>query len=146
MRFLFTWKFAKNNGSFLELLDYTPNNTIQKKIISGGDKSEKLYSTWGFHILAAAAAPSATSAPKPSFPGPGAARVGAPAGASPAVAAPLWVRPEAVLNLVRLRLALGYRFGSWDPGFAPNRFGRLGRCRVCCWRSSRRSRFCLYVS
>jgi hypothetical protein len=63
-------------------------------------------------VTAATAAPSATSAPKPPFPGPGAARVGAPAGASSAVAAPLRVRPEAVLILVSLRLALGYRFGS----------------------------------
>jgi hypothetical protein len=77
-------------------------------------KKRKIYiSLVGFTLVAAAtAAPTATSAPKPSFPGPGATRVGAPAGASTAVAAPLWVRPEPVLLLVSLRLALGYRFGS----------------------------------
>ncbi len=54
----------------------------------------------------------AASAPKPPFPGPGAAHVGAPVEASSTVAAPLRVGPEAVLVLVSLRLALGYRFGS----------------------------------
>ncbi len=80
----------------------------------GWREKRKIYISLVDFTLAAAAtaAPSATSAPKPPFPGPGAARVGAPAGASPAVAAPLWVRPEAVLILVSLRLALGYRFGS----------------------------------
>ncbi len=82
-----------------------------------GDKGKREYiSRVDFILVAAAmAAPSATSAPsapKPPFPGPGAARVGAPAGASSAVAAPLRVRPEAVLILVSLHLALGYRFGS----------------------------------
>ena len=63
-------------------------------------------------VTAPAAAPSAASAPEAPFPGPGAAQVGAPVGASSAVAAPLRVGPEAVLVLVSLRLALGYRFGS----------------------------------
>jgi hypothetical protein len=62
-------------------------------------------------VMAPAAAPSAASAPKPPFPGPGAAQVGAPVGASSAVAALLWVGPEAVLVVGSLRLALGYRFG-----------------------------------
>ncbi len=63
-------------------------------------------------VAAATAAPSAASAPKPPFPGPGATHVDAPVGAFPTVAAPLRVGPEPVLVLVSLRLALGYRFGS----------------------------------
>jgi len=78
------------------------------------ERKKEFYFTPGILNLAAAAsaAPSAASAPEASFPGHGAARVGPPAGASAAVAAPLRVRPGLVLDLVRMRLALGHRFGT----------------------------------
>ena len=109
----------KSNCSFIVLLDFTSEKLDIIIGKEGRRLSEKkikkdFYFTCGILILAAAAtaAPSAASAPPPPFPGHGATRIGPPAGASAAVAAPLWVRPEAVLDLVRLRLALGYRFGS----------------------------------
>ncbi len=63
-------------------------------------------------VAAATSAPTAASTPEPPFPGRGAAHVGAPIGAPPSMSAPLRVGPETVLDLVSLRLALGYRFGS----------------------------------
>ncbi len=101
---------------FESLLDYISNNTIREnwRFYTFLEREIKKYiSHVDFTLVtAAAAAPSSASAPKPPFPGPGAARVGAPVGAPSAVAAPLRVGPEAVLVLVILHLALGYRFGS----------------------------------
>jgi hypothetical protein len=58
---------------------------------------------YGFFVsvTAPAAAPSAASAPKTPFPGPGAAQVGAPVRAPSAVAAPLRVGPKINFTFVR---------------------------------------------
>ncbi len=106
---VFVYKNVWRNKNYFENCRIIYRVIRYKKKQDGWREKRKMYiSLVGFPLIAAAtAAPSATSAPKPSFPGPGAA-----AGTSTAVAAPLWVRPEAVLILVSLRLALGYRFGS----------------------------------